>query len=41
MLSLVDQMRDTDRIALVTYSDSARLVQPLARGRATCARSCG
>lgn len=31
VLSLVDQMRDDDRIALVTYSDSARVVQPLAR----------
>lgn len=31
VLSLVDQMRDDDRIALVTYSDTARIVQPLAR----------
>jgi Ca-activated chloride channel family protein len=31
VLSLVDQMRDDDRIALVTYSDNARIVQPLAR----------
>lgn len=31
VLSLVDQMRDEDRVALVTYSDSARVVQPLAR----------
>lgn len=33
VLSMVEQMRDTDRIALVTYSDSARLVQPLAMVR--------
>jgi len=31
VLSLVDNMRGDDRIALVTYSDSARVVQPLAR----------
>lgn len=31
VLSLIDQMRDDDRIALVTYSDTARVVQPLAR----------
>lgn len=30
VLAMVDQMRDTDHIALVTYSDSARVVQPLA-----------
>lgn len=29
--SLIDQMRDDDRIALVTYSDNARIVQSLAR----------
>lgn len=31
VLSLVDQMRDDDRVALVTYSDTARVVQPLTR----------
>ncbi|MBP9086406.1 MAG: VWA domain-containing protein, partial [Kofleriaceae bacterium] len=31
VLDVVDQMRDDDRVALVTYSDSARVVQPLAR----------
>lgn len=30
VLSLVERMRPTDQIALVTYSDSARVVQPLA-----------
>jgi Ca-activated chloride channel family protein len=30
VLQLVERMRDTDQIALVTYSDSARIVQPLA-----------
>jgi Ca-activated chloride channel family protein len=30
VLELVERMRDTDEIALVTYSDSARVVQPLA-----------
>lgn len=29
--SLVERMRDDDRIALITYSDSARMVQPLGR----------
>ena len=33
VLSMIEQMRDTDRIALVTYSDSARVVQPLAMVR--------
>lgn len=31
VLSTLAAMRDDDRIALVTYSDSARVVQPLAR----------
>jgi Ca-activated chloride channel family protein len=31
VLSMVAQMRDDDRISLVTYSDNARVVQPLAR----------
>jgi Ca-activated chloride channel family protein len=31
VLEVVDRMRDDDRISLVTYSDSARVVQPLAR----------
>ncbi len=31
VLEVVDRMRDDDRIALVTYSDAARVVQPLAR----------
>ncbi|MDP3275122.1 MAG: VWA domain-containing protein [Deltaproteobacteria bacterium] len=30
VLQLVERMRDTDQIALVTYSDSARVIQPLA-----------
>ena len=33
VLSMINEMRDTDQIALVTYSDSARLVQPLATVR--------
>jgi len=33
VLSMIEQMRDTDQIALVTYSDSARVVQPLATVR--------
>lgn len=31
VLSLVEQMRDSDQIALVTYNDGRSLVQPLAR----------
>ncbi|MEI8254598.1 MAG: VWA domain-containing protein [Deltaproteobacteria bacterium] len=31
VLSLIEQMRDSDQIALVTYSDGRNLVQPLAR----------
>jgi Ca-activated chloride channel family protein len=31
LLELVNRMRDFDQIALVTYSDAARVVQPLAR----------
>jgi Ca-activated chloride channel family protein len=30
VISLLDRMRSTDQIALVTYSDSVRVVQPLA-----------
>jgi Ca-activated chloride channel family protein len=30
VLQLVERMRDTDEISLVTYSDNARVVQPLA-----------
>jgi Ca-activated chloride channel family protein len=30
VLQLVERMRDSDQIALITYSDSARIVQPLA-----------
>jgi len=33
VLEMVDRMRDTDQISLVTYSDNARVVQPLARVR--------
>lgn len=33
LLEVVRQMRDTDRVSLVTYSDAARVVQPLARVR--------
>ncbi len=31
VMSLIEQMRDDDRIAFVTYSDGRNLVQPLAR----------
>ncbi len=31
VLSLIEQMRDSDQIAFVTYSDGRNLVQPLAR----------
>jgi len=31
VLDVIDRMRDNDQIALVTYSDTARVVQPLAR----------
>lgn len=31
VVEMIDRMRDNDQIALITYSDSARVVQPLAR----------